>query len=149
MKLVYIAGPYRAGTPWLVEQNIRRAEELGLRVAMLGAMPVIPHSMCRFFDGERTGQFWVDGTLELMRRCDAVMLVSGWTESVGTRGEVEEAKRIGIPVFAVFDALASRLLADSLEQESVAVPKCEHPKVTGCCHLGCPNNVDFAYPEAP
>ena len=34
MKLVYIAGPFRAPTPWQVEQNVRRAESLALSPTM-------------------------------------------------------------------------------------------------------------------
>jgi hypothetical protein len=41
------------------------------------------------------------GTLELMRRCDAVILVHNWRDSAGSRAEVDEAKRLGIPVFGL------------------------------------------------
>ena len=44
-------------------------------------------------------QFWLDGTLELMRRCDAVVLVDGWQHSSGARGEIEEARKLGIKVY--------------------------------------------------
>lgn len=36
VKVVYIAGPFRAATPWLVEANVRRAEEVALAVWRLG-----------------------------------------------------------------------------------------------------------------
>jgi hypothetical protein len=71
VKLVYIAGPFTAATPWRVEQNVRRAEEAGLWVAEHGAMPVIPHANTRYFHGECTPEFWYEGTLELLRRCAA------------------------------------------------------------------------------
>lgn len=99
VKVVYIAGPFRAETAWGIECNIRRAEELGWWVAFLGAMPLIPHANTRFFHGSMPDEFWLKGTLELMRRCDAVALVDGWEASSGARVEVEEARRLGIPVF--------------------------------------------------
>jgi len=99
MKKFYIAGPFRATTAWLVEQNIRRAERVGLKVACLGAIPFIPHTMYRFFDGEKDGQFWIDATMELLRCCDAIILLEGWGGSEGSRGEYEEAKKIGMPIF--------------------------------------------------
>lgn len=105
MKIVYVAGPFRGPTPWDVAENVRRAERLGLEVAKLGAMPLIPHANTAHFDGQLTGQFWVDGTLELMRRCDAVVLVRGWGDSSGTLGEIAEAQRFGIPVFGDLFAL--------------------------------------------
>jgi hypothetical protein len=99
VKLVYIAGPYRAATPWDVEQNVRRAEAIGLEIARLGGMPVVPHSMCRFYDKQVTDDFWGEGTLKLMRRCDIVVMVPGWGASTGARGEWEEAARICMPAF--------------------------------------------------
>lgn len=99
MKLVYVAGPYRAKTVWRITRNIERARELGLRVALLGAVPVVPHANTALYDGELPDQFWLDGTLELMRRCDAVVLTSEWHESQGARGELKEARRLRIPVF--------------------------------------------------
>jgi len=99
MRVVYIAGPFRGRTRWDVMQNVRRAEEVALEVAQLGAMPLCPHTNTANFDGLITSQFWIDGTLELMRRCDAVVLVAGWRESEGTCGEVREAHRLKLPVF--------------------------------------------------
>lgn len=99
MKVVYCAGPFRGETAWDVECNIRKAEELGFWVANKGAMPMIPHTNTRFFDGTLTAEFWLDGTMELMRRCDAVVMTPDWQESGGATREVEEARRLGIPVF--------------------------------------------------
>lgn len=90
MKLIYIAAPYRADNSWLVELNIRKAEELGFEVAKLGAMPVVPHTMNRFFDGTLTDRFWLDGALALMHKCDAVLLGPGWRRSEGAGVEQEQ-----------------------------------------------------------
>lgn len=62
-------------------------------------MPVIPHSNNRFFNGLLTEQFWLDGTLEMLRRCDAIMLADGWRTSKGTEAEINEALRLGKPVY--------------------------------------------------
>ena len=105
MKLVYIAGPYNAPTPWDVEQNVRRAEELALGVAWISNEskipfgPVCPHTQSRFFAGQLDEQYWIKLTMEMMRRCDAVLLVDRWEKSSGTLGEIEEAGRLEIPVF--------------------------------------------------
>jgi hypothetical protein len=32
-------------------------------------------------------QFWLDGTLALMYKCDAALFVEGWKKSSGSRGE--------------------------------------------------------------
>ena len=102
--LVYIAGAYRARTPWDVESNVRAAESMALCVASMGAVPVCVHSMYRYFDRADglSALYWLEGTLEIMRRCDAVLVLRGRAseESEGTKGEIEEAKRLGLPIFA-------------------------------------------------
>lgn len=99
MKVVYVAGPFRGLTPWDVEKNIRRAEELALRVANAGAMPLCPHTMTRYFDKQCNDSFWLEGTLELLRRCDAMVMTDDWERSSGTRGERNEARGLGLPIF--------------------------------------------------
>lgn len=106
MKLVYIAGPYTSKDPWEAEQNVRRAEALGLEVMKLGAWPVIPHSNTRhYFVAACTYEQALAATMEMMRRCDAVIFVEGWQRSGGARAEFEEAVRIGKPHFAAVHAL--------------------------------------------
>jgi nucleoside 2-deoxyribosyltransferase len=104
MAVVYIAGPFRARTAWGFAENIRAAERLGLEVTRLGMMPLIPHANTAHFHGELPDKFFLDGTMELLRRCDAVMLTPNWATSSGARDEVDEAERLKIPVFVnVFD----------------------------------------------
>lgn len=99
MRLIYVVGPYRAATTWQRDVNIHAARVLGAAVAELGAMPVIPHSNTAHMDGLRDDAFWLEGTLELMRRCDAVITVPYWGMSAGSRGEVAEATARSMPVF--------------------------------------------------
>ena len=99
MKIVYVAGPFRGVNAWEIEQNIRRAEQLGMKVALAGAMPLIPHANTRFFHGTLGDEFWLDGTLELLRRCDAIIMTDDWRRSSGATAEREEAIARHMPVF--------------------------------------------------
>jgi hypothetical protein len=105
MKVIYVAGPFTADTPWGIEQNVRRAEDVALLVAQSGAragvpaMPLCPHANTRYFHGQCTPEFWYEGTLELLRRCDALITVAGWERSKGALAEIAEAERLGLPVF--------------------------------------------------
>lgn len=99
MRLVYIAGPFRARTAWDIEENVRHAERIGVEVARAGAMPVIPHANTRYFSGINDDQFWLDGTLEMLKRCDAIVLSPHWQRSAGSRGEREHALTWPMPVF--------------------------------------------------
>lgn len=100
MKLVYIAGPYRGPNSWAIEQNIRRAEDVAAQVWRAGLAALCPHANARhMLEGNVTDEHALAGTMEMMRRCDAVVLIPGWGTSAGTRMEREEAMRRGILVF--------------------------------------------------
>jgi hypothetical protein len=124
MKVAYIIGPFRAPTPWQVEQNVRRAEALALKVAELGVMPLCPHTNTRHFHGLLTEQFWLDGTMELARRSDFAVCVKGWRASEGSRAEVEDFRRRGLPVFyEQFGAWTGKPELDDLREWLEAQPK--------------------------
>jgi len=118
MKVVYIAGPFRGPTPWDIENNIRRAETLALEVWRLPAAALCPHCNTRFFQNAAPDNVWLDGDLEMLRRCDAVMLTPDWEKSGGARAEVEEAHRLGIPVFESLALLRRWLTYDEREEAS-------------------------------
>lgn len=120
MKLVYVAGAFSASTRAGVEQNIAHAEEWGIRVAQIGAMPIVPHANTSHRDYEliQPYPFWIEGTKELLRRCDAVLLIPGWEKSSGARGEREEALRLVIPVFEELSLL--RMWLDLFREEGAA-----------------------------
>ncbi len=101
LKLIYIAGKFSGPTRADVENNIMAAVRVGIEVARAGGMPVIPHANTAHpeFETVQPYEFWIEGATALLRKCDAVMLVSGWTESSGARSEEQEAKRLGLPVF--------------------------------------------------
>lgn len=115
MKVIYVAGPFRGKTAWEVAENVRRAERLGYEVARLGLMPLIPHANTAHFDGELTADFWLEGTMELLRRSDAVIFTPDWERSSGARAEEAEAKRLGIFRFYSIAELESELQARSIE----------------------------------
>lgn len=109
MRLIYIAGPFRADNAWEVEQNIRRAEGIALRVWRAGFAALCPHTNTRFFQGAAEDKVWLEGDLEMLRRCDAMVLVPNWESSSGTRAEVEFAAVYGIPAFSCVDDLVLNL----------------------------------------
>lgn len=99
MRVIYVAGRFTALSTELIEENIRRAEQVGAEVVRLGASPLIPHANTRNFVGTATPEFWYRATLALMLKCDAVLTVPGWEASVGAAEEVRVAVARGIPVF--------------------------------------------------
>jgi hypothetical protein len=99
LPVIYIAGPYRAPTPWQILQNIRAAQAVALQVWKLGAVAICPHANTALFDGEADDAIWLDGDLELLRRSDAVVLVPGWERSTGAKAEQAFALSLHLPVF--------------------------------------------------
>lgn len=93
MKLVYVAGPYRAATLFEVEANIRRARERAVDVVRAGHYPVVPHLCTGFMDGLAPDEHFLAGARELLAVCDEVWLVKGWERSSGTLAEIASAFR--------------------------------------------------------
>ena len=78
MKLLYIAGPYRAATEHGVAENIRRAEAMAIDLWKLGAAVLCPHKNTAFLGGVVPDQTFLDGDLVMMLRCDAVVTLPNW-----------------------------------------------------------------------
>lgn len=119
MKLIYIAGPYRPYTNAcgaLVDtaHNISIAELTAVHLVdtlgHLGLFPVVPHLNTRDFENQvkkNDDQYFLDGTMALLERCDAVLLTMPNADaiSIGTKAEVHRAYQLGIQVYRSFDAL--------------------------------------------
>lgn len=131
MIVVYVAGPFSAPTRQGVEANIAAAEDWGLLIAKLGAMPLIPHANTsrQEFEKLQPYTFWIEGTKEILRRCDACFLIPGWERSSGARGEKAEAEELNIPVFEDIDELAAwlerplRSASDALSAGTISAPE--------------------------
>ena len=103
MKIIYIAGPFRAPTSWEIEQNVRKAEEIAFKVIQEGAMPLCPHANTRFFHGSAESDFFIQGYLEILHRCDAIMMIAGYSISEGSIIELKKAKKLGMPIFMEYE----------------------------------------------
>lgn len=99
MKVVYVAGPFRGPNAWEIERNIRRAETLALEVWRMGAAVICPHTNTRFFQGAADDDVWLKGDLELLSRCDAVLMTPDWGKSSGATAEHLFASQREIPIF--------------------------------------------------
>lgn len=96
MKLVFVAGKFAGANAWEVACNVHEAEAAALRVAKLGGMPVVPHSLGRSMFGTLPEEFWRAGCLELLARCDGIILLPTWISSAGANAESNYASEHGI-----------------------------------------------------
>lgn len=106
MPVIYVAGPFRGPSHWAIAENIRNAERLALEVWKLGAAAICPHANTAHFQDAAPDQVWLEGDLELLRRCDAIIVTDDWGRSTGARAEVAEAERLNKPVFLTLEDLA-------------------------------------------
>ena len=117
MKVIYIAGPYRADSEYGVKKNIDAAEEAALFVWQCGGVALCPHKNTAFFGGayDILDRVWLEGDLELLKRCDGVYALSTWRSSKGATNEVYYAQEHGFPIFE--QQLGDRMLIHFLKED--------------------------------
>lgn len=97
--VVYIAGPFRGENAWEVKRNVHIAESYAHQVAELGYSFICPHSIGASFDGTMTGEYWLEMTMELLTRCDCVLVVGDYNNSTGTMAEIEKARELNMNIY--------------------------------------------------
>jgi len=100
--LVYIAGPYRAPTPQQMAQHIYLAEQAARKIWGMGATAFTPHLNSGQLYGTLPDEIFRRGYRSALRRCDAVFLLAGWSDSEGSRDEKDDAEYLSIPIFDNF-----------------------------------------------
>jgi hypothetical protein len=106
---IYVAGAYSDTNVLGVLRNIGRGEYWASQLFMRGYAPFTPWHDKTFVIQNWKEDFTVDQfynySMEWLRASDAVFIVPNqvglkdWGDSKGTLKEIEEAKRLGIPVF--------------------------------------------------
>jgi len=92
MRLIYIAGKYRAKTEWEVKQNIDRAEAVSLKYWKAGYAVHCPHKNSAFMGGLCPDETWPEGGLEILGRCDGIVMMEDWGDSDGSWKELIQAR---------------------------------------------------------
>lgn len=71
-----------------------------------------PHTNMRFFQNAAPDEVWLDGDLELLKRCDAVLMTDNWKQSSGARAEHDFALSLGLRIFYSLTELTGARLSN-------------------------------------
>jgi hypothetical protein len=97
--LVYLAGLYSAGN---VDENIENARKIAAALWDEGLYVIRPHANTGKFEDLCTKTTYADflsGDFDMIRRCDALVMIPGWENSPGAREEHNLAQGLLMPVY--------------------------------------------------
>ena len=100
--LLYLAGPYSPTETATTEENIQAARRVAVELWGAGYAVICPHLNTAGFEKDlpdMAPQDFVDRDLEIVPRCDALVLFPGWRRSTGARRELEVAIWHNLPVY--------------------------------------------------
>ena len=98
MKIVYIAGPYRAKTKLGIIKNIFKSRKVAKEYWSSGFAVITPHMNSALMDGCAPDEVFLKGGLDLLECAKLMVVLPGWEKSQGTLAEIEYAKEKGIPI---------------------------------------------------
>lgn len=100
--IYYICSSYRADTKEQLERNIQYAKDLTREALLYGYTTITAHlSIAACLNDAEPEERKIDlaADLELLEKCDAVIVGQRYGISEGMAAEIEKAKRLNIPVF--------------------------------------------------
>lgn len=104
MMLVYIAGCYNSKDGYNgIEKNIREAEKYAIELANNEIGFICPHLNSNHFEvkAKANEDFYYKQDIELLKCCDAMLVIPGWKNSIGVKKEIKYAKKCGIVVYYI------------------------------------------------
>lgn len=110
VEVVFIAGAYWSSDSSEIKQNIQLAEQHSIELWNRGYKVFCPHLNTQHFEVKAKAEEneYRDFDIRMLQCCDAVFALPNWQESAGAKAEIEEAKRLGKPVFYSLDELPTR-----------------------------------------
>lgn len=99
--IVYTAGKYSGKNDTETSENIQKARSVAIELWERGYAVFCPHLNTAHFeiDCKATYEDYMDGDLQILCHCDAIVMLRGWEKSQGAIREYQEALHQGIQVY--------------------------------------------------
>jgi len=98
-KLIYVSGPYTAPTEEEINENIQRAEDIAVMLMRNGFDVITPHkNTAGYQQYEFTHERYLEQDINILSRCDAILMMNNWRKSKGACIEMEYARTENIPI---------------------------------------------------
>lgn len=111
MKLIYVAGKYSGKTYSEIDDNIKKAEAVSIKLFRKGWAVLTPHKNTAHYeiyeDENLTYETWLNADLEMLKRCDAIFMMPGWDDSAGAQQEYQFALDNDMQIFYLLDDVPS------------------------------------------
>ena len=112
MKRVYIAGAFSSDNILQVFENMRLGMRASVKVLLSGYAPFCPwldyHFSLMIRDTEKLEvENYYNYSLAWLEVSDALIVLPNWESSVGTKREIEVARKLGMPIFYNIDDFLS------------------------------------------
>ena len=102
MKVIFISGRITAPTSYQMAENVRHAHMASLKLMKRGYATICPHKNTEGLggalhrDSEDDFEGWMAMDLEILSRCDGILMLKGWKQSRGSKREYAKAKELGL-----------------------------------------------------
>jgi len=99
-KLWYVAHPYTSKNGITIEDNLRNCNAICNNLIDKGYLIYSPITISHQFHllKERCPDFWYEYDLEIMKKCNGIILCSHWEESKGCLLEYKEALKLKLEI---------------------------------------------------
>jgi hypothetical protein len=100
--LLYVSGPYTAYEDRTVQDNVVQARDIAAAFWKQGHAVICPHLNTHWPEFVYDGLTWEDfmkGDLQMIARCDGMVMTPDWEKSRGARIEREYAESLGMPIW--------------------------------------------------
>jgi hypothetical protein len=104
VELIFISSPYSHKDKEILEDRVSKVSKFAAKLVSDGKVAISPivygHTLLTFHDMPSDWGFWKNYCETFITKCDKMVLLmlDGWKESEGVKGEIEFATKLGIPI---------------------------------------------------